>query len=37
MNDLLEENVSEKFYLKNNQVSDEPILQDYIYCLDSNY
>lgn len=37
MNDLLEENVPEKFYLKNNQVSDVPILQDYIYCLDSNY
>lgn len=37
MNDLLEENVPENFYLKNNQVSDKPIIQDYIYCLDSNY
>ncbi len=37
MNDLLEENVSENFYLTNNQVSDNPIIQDYIYCLDSNY
>ncbi|MFK4380170.1 DNA (cytosine-5)-methyltransferase 1 [Bacillus sp. RC218] len=37
MNDLLEKNVPEKFYLKNNQVSDVPIIQDYIYCLDSNY
>lgn len=37
MDDLLEENVSQNFYLTNNQVSDEPIKQDYIYCLDSNY
>lgn len=37
MNDLLEKDVSEKYFLKNNQVSDFPIKQDYIYCLDSNY
>jgi len=37
MNDLLEDDVPINFYLKNNQVSDEPISQDYIYCLDSNY
>ena len=37
INDLLEREVDEKFYLKNNQVTDVPITQDYIYCLDSNY
>ena len=37
MEDLLEDNVPDNFYLNNNQVSDEPITQDYIYCLDSNY
>lgn len=37
MEDLLEKEVSDNFYLKNNQVSDSPIVQDYIYCLDSNY
>ncbi len=37
MNDLLEENVPDNFYLKNNQCTDVPIKQDYIYCLDSNY
>lgn len=37
MNDLLEDDVPEKFYLNENQVSDKPIIQDYIYCLDSNY
>lgn len=36
MDDLLEKDVAESFYLKN-QFSDEPIIQDYIYCLDSNY
>ncbi|MGL5383336.1 MAG: DNA cytosine methyltransferase [Culicoidibacterales bacterium] len=34
---LLEEFVDEKFYLKNNQVSDEEIRPKYIYCLDANY
>lgn len=37
MNDLLESNVPEKFYLKGNQCTDTPISQPYIYCLDSNY
>ena len=37
MEDLLEKNVPSNFYLKNNQCTDEPIIQDYIYCLDSNY
>lgn len=37
MNDLLEKNVSDKFFLSKNQHSDSPIKQDYIYCLDSNY
>lgn len=37
MKDLLEKEVPKNFYLKNNQCSDEPIEQDYIYCLDSNY
>ncbi len=37
MNDLLEDDVPDNFYLNDNQVSDEPINQDYIYCLDSNY
>lgn len=35
--DILDKNVDEKFYLKKNQVMDEPIEQDYSYCLDSNY
>ena len=37
MTDLLEDNVPQNFYLKNNQVTDAPIQQKYIYCLDSNY
>ncbi|NLI71457.1 MAG: DNA cytosine methyltransferase [Bacteroidales bacterium] len=37
MKDLLEDDVPDNFYLNNNQVTDEPITQDYIYCLDSNY
>lgn len=37
INDLLENEVDEKFFLKNNQVTEKPITQDYIYCLDSNY
>ena len=36
MDDLLEKDVSDSFYLKN-QFSEDPIVQDYIYCLDSNY
>ncbi|SUP42857.1 DNA cytosine methyltransferase [Veillonella criceti] len=37
MTELLEKNVPDKFYLKNNQTTLDPIKQDYIYCLDSNY
>jgi DNA-methyltransferase (dcm) len=37
MNDLLETSVPDSFYLAHNQVSDTPISQKYIYCLDSNY
>lgn len=37
VNDFLEKDVDEKFYLKNNQVTEFPIEQDYIYCLDANY
>lgn len=35
--DILDENVDEKFYLKKGQVINEPIEQEYCYCLDSNY
>lgn len=35
--DILEKNVDEKFYLRNGQVMDTPIEQEYSYCLDSNY
>ena len=35
--DVLDNDVDERFYLKNNQVMDTPIRQDYCYCLDSNY
>lgn len=35
--DILDKNVDERFYLKNGQVMDNPIEQDYSYCLDSNY
>lgn len=35
--DLLEKDVEENFYLKNNQVLDYPIEQDVSYCIDSNY
>lgn len=35
--DLLEKDVDEKFYLRNGQVMDGPITQEYSYCLDSNY
>lgn len=37
VSDLLEKEVDNKFILKNNQVTDEPISQKYIYCLDANY
>lgn len=37
MTDYLESDVPHNFYLKNNQVTDYPINQKYIYCLDSNY
>lgn len=37
MNDLLEKDVPPNFYLTNNQCTDTPIEQDWIYCLDSNY
>lgn len=37
MNDLLEDDVDLKYYLKNNQTTKDPIKQDYIYCLDANY
>lgn len=35
--DVLEHDVSENFYLRNNQFMDHPIEQDYSYCIDSNY
>ena len=37
LDDILDEDVDERYYLKNNQVMDEPIKQEYSYCLDSNY
>lgn len=37
VDDLLEEEVDKKLFLKNNQVTKTPIKQDYIYCLDANY
>lgn len=37
MNDLLETNVDQSFYLSHGQCTDVPIIQDWIYCLDSNY
>jgi len=37
MNDFLEDKVDDKFYLSNNQTSEKPIKQDFIYCLDANY
>ena len=37
MNDLLETNVDQSFYLSHGQCTDIPIIQDWIYCLDSNY
>ena len=35
--DVLEHDVSENFYLRNNQFMDHPIEQEYSYCIDSNY
>lgn len=37
LNDVLEKNVDEYFYLKHNQKLKEPIVQKISYCLDSNY
>lgn len=37
LDDILEKNVDEKFYLKKGQVIDKHIEQEYSYCLDSNY
>ena len=37
LSDLLETNVDENFYLKNNQSMTSPIEQEYSYCIDSNY
>lgn len=37
LEDILEKDVDEKFYLNNGQVTDKPIKQEYSYCLDSNY
>lgn len=35
--DMLEPDVSDDFYLRNNAVLDEPINQHVSYCIDSNY
>ena len=37
LEDILEKDVDEKYYLNNGQVTDKPIKQEYSYCLDSNY
>lgn len=37
MEDLLEKNVDDKFLLNKCNFTNEPIQQDWIYCLDSNY
>ena len=37
MGDLLERNVPESYFLSEDQVTEEPITQDWSYCLDSNY
>lgn len=37
MNDLLEKDAPQKFYLSHSQYTKEPIDQEWIYCLDSNY
>lgn len=35
--DLLEKEVDDRYYLRNNQYLEHPITQEYSYCLDSNY
>lgn len=35
--DILEKDIDDRFYLNNNQVLDYPIIQEYSYCIDSNY
>lgn len=37
LSDILEKNVDDKYYLRNGQFLNEPINQEYSYCLDSNY
>lgn len=37
LNDILDRNVDIKYYLKNKQVLDKEISQEYSYCIDSNY
>ena len=37
LDDILDKDVDERYYLKNGQVTDNPIRQEYSYCLDSNY
>lgn len=37
LNDIIETDVKDSFYLNNNQVLDVPINQQISYCLDSNY
>ena len=37
LDDILEKDVDERYYLNNGQVIDKPIKQEYSYCLDSNY
>lgn len=37
LEDILEKDVDERYYLNNGQVMDKPIKQEYSYCLDSNY
>lgn len=37
LNDVLDSDVDERYYLKKGQVMDKPINQEYSYCLDSNY
>lgn len=37
IDNYLDSNVPDNFYLNGNQYTEQPIKQDYIYCLDSNY
>ena len=37
MKDKLESNVPDSYFLSDDQVAEEPIIQDWSYCLDSNY